>query len=87
MNDKEYAIYLADRLSAMLKENYNGTDRYNKMKIHKYGTADYGEFYQKQDEYTRRILDTFGRVHSKAEITRARIELNKTLIRLAKYEW
>lgn len=73
MNDKEYAIYLADKLSIMLKENYDGT-------------TEYWEFYQKQDEYTRRILDTFGRVHSKAEITRARIELNKTLIRLAKYE-
>lgn len=86
MNDKEYAIYLADKLSVMLKENYDGTNRYNKMQMPEYGTTEYWEFYQKQDEYTRRILDTFGRVHSKAEITRARIELNKTLIRLAKYE-
>lgn len=86
MNDKEYAIYLADKLSVMLKENYDGANRYNKMKRPEYGTTEYWEFYQKQDEYTRRILDTFGRVHSKAEITRARIELNKTLIRLAKYE-
>ena len=86
MNDKEYAIYLADKLSVMLKENYDGTNRYNKMQMPEYGTTEYWEFYQKQDEYTRRILDTFGRVHSKAEITRARIELNKTLIRLATYE-
>lgn len=86
MNDTEYAIYLADKLSVMLKENYDGTNRYNKMKRPEYGTTNYWEFYQKQDEYTKRILDTFGRVYSKAEITRARIELNKTLIRLAKYE-
>lgn len=86
MNDTEYAIYLADKLSVMLKENYDGTNRYNKMKRPEYGTTNYWEFYQKQDDYTKRILDTFGRVYSKAEITRARIELNKTLIRLAKYE-
>ena len=85
MNDKEYAIYLADKLSDMLRKNYEGENIYRNLKLPKFATTEYWAAYDKLTEREKLIVRNYGKIYTKAVIARTRIELNKILIKLEKF--
>lgn len=85
MNDKEYAIYLSDKLSDMLRKNYEGENIYRHLNLPKFATDEYWVAYNKLTEREKLIVRNYGKIYTKAEITRTRIELNKILIKLEKF--
>lgn len=76
-----YAKCLLSKLDSMLEENQKARIAYNSLKSKQDG-RDYFEFIRTLSEENMDIFNKGGRIHSKAAISRVRIELNKVLIEI-----
>lgn len=76
-----YARCLLSKLDSMLEENQKARTIYDSLK-NKQNGRDYFEFTRTLSEENKNIFYRGGRIHSKAAISRVRIELNKVLIEI-----
>jgi hypothetical protein len=75
-----YAKYLLSKLNSMLEDNEKAELQHSSVTSKMKGN--FIDFWDSLTEKEKEIYHQGGRIHSKASISRARIELNKVLIEI-----
>lgn len=76
----EYSLLLLEKLHTMVSENAKGKEVYEKVLAKKRSNPNYQVNKSEAEIYYAYYYD--GRIHSKAAISRCRIELNKSLMEI-----
>lgn len=76
----EYSLLLLEKLHTMISENIKGKEVYEKVLAKKRSNPNYQMTKSEAEIYYTYYYN--GRIHSKAAISRCRIELNKSLMEI-----